>query len=662
MKKEKKSMISIKVKLLGAICPLVALIMIALIMISYSVSKDIIKKQAVSMLESSAKNQATQIASWMSENLAAFEAAKNVIEGTNPTDVDVQNILERFYGYNSNYPEGLYIADESGNVIQASQVEKTKTDVMNASWYQQGFSRINMAFGTAYTNESGESVISATGILNENRATSRIIAADVPINHISIIVNSFIDMENADSFLIDCKDGTILAHNDSSLISTQLGTDNTDPYLRKVAEKIANREFSQCVIQDNLTAFEKVSNTDWLLVSYVSEHKIYAELYRMRNILIVIGIISIIGLLVVIERLVHFIIKPVKSLTNTIIAMSDGDFTVNVSGSSSDEIGMMGAKVTDFIESMRQMIANILQVSGKLRGQAENSERVSNELYESSVGQTKTMKELDSTVDQLTESVNEIAQNATTLAMVVSDTREDSQRANEKMNETVKVTERGRTDMEEVGNAMSDIKTSIENLQEAINKVGDASKEITSIVSIIGDIAEETNLLSLNASIEAARAGEAGKGFAVVATEIAKLATTCSESVQNISLLISEVNSLVDNTVEMAGSSADHVQNSSDLIFKAVDTFRLIYENVSETSRNINAVIEKIGKVDEVATGVAAISEQQAASADEILATAQNMVEEAEQITKHSQSVAEEARQLAQTSEQLNTQMDVFKI
>lgn len=315
MKKEKKSMISIKVKLLGAICPMVALIMIALIMISYSVSKNIIQKQAVSMLESSAKNQATQIESWMSENLAAFEAAKNVIEGTNPTDVDVQNILDRFYGYNSNYPEGLYIADESGNVIQASQVEKAKTDVMNASWYQQGFSRINMAFGTAYTNESGESVISATGILNENRATSRIIAADVPINHISIIVNSFIDMENADSFLIDCKDGTILAHNDSSLISTRLGTDNADPYLRKVAEKIANREFSQCVIQDNLTAFEKVNNTDWLLVSYVSEHKIYAELYRLRNILIVIGIISIIGLLVVIERLVHFIIKPVKGLT-----------------------------------------------------------------------------------------------------------------------------------------------------------------------------------------------------------------------------------------------------------------------------------------------------------------------------------------------------------
>lgn len=662
MEKEKKAMISIKVKLLGAICPIVAFIMIALIMISYFVSKNIIEQQAKDMLVSSVKNQATQIESWMTENLVVFESVKNIIENTNPTDAYIQGLLDQFYAYNSNYPEGLYIADQSGNVIQATQVEQDKKDVLHSSWYQEGFTRVNMAFGTAYTNESGIDVISASGILNEHNPFVRIIAADVPISHISVIVNSFIEMDSAEAFLIDRQDGTILAYKDSSLISTKLSPDNADPYLSKVAQKIQQRDYDMCVINNNLTAFEEIDNTEWMLVSYVSENKIYAELYKLRNVLLILGVIAVLGLLIVVERLVHVVIKPIKFLTDTIVSMSDGDFTVSVVGSSNDEIGVMGTKVTDFIEAMKKLISNILHVSHKLETQAESSERVSTELYDASVGQTKTMKELDNTVDQLTESINELAQNATTLAMVVSDTREDSERANAKMHETVDVTEQGREDMEKVGSAMSEIKTSIEELQEAINKVGDASKQITSIISIIGEIAEETNLLSLNASIEAARAGEAGKGFAVVATEIAKLAMTSAESVQSIGNLIDEVNGLVNDTVEKAGNSAEHIEDSSELIFKAVDTFHLIYENVSQTSENINGVIEKIGKVDEVATGMAAISEEQAASADEILATAQNMVEEAEHITKNSQTVAEEAKQLALTSEQLNKQMGVFKI
>lgn len=662
MKEKNKKTISIKVKLIATICPLVAVILIALILTSYSVSKNIIEQQAEDMLKSSVKNQATQIEAWMSENLAVFESVKIIIEGTNPSSAGTWHILDQYYGYNSNFPEGLYIADQEGNVVQASQIEAKKEDVMNASWYKEGYTRVNMAFGTAYVNEKGESVISATGMMKEGGSKVRILAADVPIERISVIVNSYIDMDDAEAFLLDRKDGTILAYKDDSLISTKLTTDIEAPYLRKVAEKISNYDFDMCVLDNNITAFQEISNTDWLLVSYVPEDKIFQELHAMRNILLAVGIGALIILLVLIERLIYVVINPVKFLTNTIVSMSDGDFTVEVTKKSRDEIGVMGSKVTEFIQAMRQLISNILQASRKLAGQAESSENVSSNLYDASVVQSKMMSELGTTVDQLSESINEIAQNATTLAMVVSDTRQDSLKANDKMNETVQVTEQGRSDMEKVGNAMSDIRKSIDELQDSINNVGNASQEITSIIAIIGEIAEETNLLSLNASIEAARAGDAGKGFAVVATEIAKLASTCADSVQNIDNLITQVNTLIDDTVKKAENSADHIEDSGKLIFKAVDTFRLIYENISQTSQDITGVIEKIGKVDEVATGVAAISEEQAASADEILATAQNMVEEAEQITKNSQLVAEEAKQLSVTSEELNAQMKAFKI
>lgn len=659
---KKKGNISIKAKLLGIIIPVVIAIILILVFTAYHVSSGIIESYSKNLLESSVNSQASKIEAWLEENLASMQMAKNMIEKLHPDEAQLQTILDASCGYSENYPEGLFLADANGSFLKGTDSKKQEPNPKESMWYQEGMTRVNMAVGSAHQNPDGTNVVSASGLLNDGSDTVRVIAADMTLDRISVIVNSFIGMHDAEAFLVDKDSSVILASRDSDLISKTLGADGQSAFYKDVEKKVSGKSYDFCTLDGNMTVFKEVNGTNWLLVSYVPTNVVLADLAGLRNLMIIFSIISILVLCVLIERVTHVVIRPVKEMTRVITSMASGDFTVSMKVKGNDEIAVMGRSVEHFIASMKEMIRQMGHVSDRLEKQAGSSKNVSGEMNSAANIQSQSMTELNATVDQLSVSVNEIAQNATQLAGVVADTKEDSDKVEDKMRTTVEVSEKGKADMESVGNALHNIEISIHNLEEAVDKVGTASGEIVDIIKLIGDIAEETNLLSLNASIEAARAGEAGRGFAVVASQIGVLAKNSADSVAHITSLINEINGLVDDAVKQAGSSASDIESSADLIHTAVDTFDQIFQNIQETSHLIEGVVEKINQVDQVATNVAAISEEQAASSDEILATSESMLQQAKSISKNSEQVEAEAGNLAESADQLADQVKQFQI
>lgn len=659
---KKKSNISIKAKLLGIIIPVVIAIILILVFTAYHVSSGIIESYSQNLLESSVNSQASKIEAWLEENLASMQMAKTMIEKLHPDEAQLQTILDASCGYSENYPEGLFLADANGSFLKGTDSKKQEPNPKESMWYQEGMTRVNMAVGSAHQNPDGTNVFSASGLLNDGSDTVRVIAADMTLDRISVIVNSFIEMHDAEAFLVDKDSSVILASRDSDLISKTLGADGQSAFYKDVEKKVSGKSYDFCTLDGNMTVFKEVNGTNWLLVSYVPTNVVLADLVGLRNLMIIFSIISILVLCVLIERVTHVVIRPVKEMTRVITSMASGDFTVSMKVKGNDEIAVMGRSVEHFIASMKEMIRQMGHVSDRLEKQAGSSKNVSGEMNSAANIQSQSMTELNATVDQLSVSVNEIAQNATQLAGVVADTKEDSDKVEDKMRTTVEVSEKGKADMESVGNALHNIEISIHNLEEAVDKVGTASGEIVDIIKLIGDIAEETNLLSLNASIEAARAGEAGRGFAVVASQIGVLAKNSADSVAHITSLINEINGLVDDAVKQAGSSASDIESSADLIHTAVDTFDQIFQNIQETSHLIEGVVEKINQVDQVATNVAAISEEQAASSDEILSTSESMLQQAKSISKNSEQVEAEAGNLAESADQLADQVKQFQI
>ncbi len=100
-----------------------------------------------------------------------------------------------------------------------------------------------------------------------------------------------------------------------------------------------------------------------------------------------------------------------------------------------------------------------------------------------------------------------------------------------------------RSAMEQITRNLLVMAQKTQSTASSVDQLSQRADQIGGIIKLIKEIADQTNLLALNAAIEAARAGEQGRGFAVVADEVRKLAERTAQATNEISSLVSSIQS-----------------------------------------------------------------------------------------------------------------------
>ncbi len=327
------------------------------------------------------------------------------------------------------------------------------------------------------------------------------------------------------------------------------------------------------------------------------------------------------------------IIVALKEMSNVSNRLAKGDLTNKLEINSKDEIGETANEMNKFIQAVKETLSSAKSSS------CENVS-ISHELSVTaiSVGQN---------VENSMVIINEASTRAKEIKEIISDSISDALDSKEEIIRANITLDEAKNDI--IG-LTSKVNESVEMEVELAGRMADLShdaEEVKDILSVISEIADQTNLLALNAAIEAARAGEHGRGFAVVADEVRKLAERTQRSLSEINATINViVQSIVDASTQMENNSKE-IQTlaniATDVENKITDTVEIVNQAVNASDKTVQDFITTGDNINEVVVKVEKINEISSKN------------------TRSVEEIASAAEHLNSLTESLNSELDTFK-
>lgn len=344
---------------------------------------------------------------------------------------------------------------------------------------------------------------------------------------------------------------------------------------------------------------------------------------------------------------IAFALYIIKSLTSPLYEiegaakkMAKGDFEVELTYHSKDELGTLSDNIRNMVEYTDAVLKDTARgLSEVAKG---NFNIAPEQEYLGIYGQletslksiimqlSETMAQINTASDQVASGSTQVAdgsqvlsQGATEQASAVEELAATINEVTDKVKDGAQNAKNASVQAGQAGDAVDTCNVQMQDMLQAMDEIKNVSQEINNIIGNIESIASQTNLLSLNAAIEAARAGDAGKGFAVVAEEVRTLAEESSQAAKNTAELISRTIISVEKGTKIADETAETLKS----VVTGAGNVRVIVDEIAESSVSQAEALDQITKaIDQIAGVVdnnSATAQESAAASEELSAQSQ---------------------------------------
>jgi len=383
------------------------------------------------------------------------------------------------------------------------------------------------------------------------------------------------------------RQGVVTGHPDQSLVLggsslVQLSGGDGEAVERVTTGETGATEFS-IDGKKMLVAFSPIRGTQWSLVIQIpkSDYNHFINGAMLVSILATLMVLAVSMLLVL--RLAHSISRPVKRVTDRMVALSNGDLHTEVLAlDTGDELEVMTKTLDATLESVNRYISDIQQVlthvaDGDLRTEPQvdymgDFALIRGSLYTITKSMNETLLGFRAAADRLTEMAEQLSGQSVRLHQASLDQNQSTEKlvhevahVKERLTDVTQSSDRARSQTGEITRRIQSANEQMAALSSAMDDISANAQQITKIAKDIEDIAFQTNILSLNASVEATRAGVAGKGFAVVANEVKRLATKSAEAARSATEMVNNTKAIIQTGVELTADTAGSLRAIFDV-------------------------------------------------------------------------------------------------
>ena len=267
--------------------------------------------------------------------------------------------------------------------------------------------------------------------------------------------------------------------------------------------------------------------------------------------------------------------------------LSDGDLTVRMETSVSQEFEPIRAKFNSSVSQLEEAIGTVVTSITAIRTGLSEITTAASDLSQRTEQQAASLEQTVAALGDVSSGVDETANSAS---------------------QAQKTANGARTKAEHGGAIVA-------RAVDAMNRIEASSQQINQIIGVIDEIAFQTNLLALNAGVEAARAGEAGKGFAVVAQEVRGLAQRSAEAAKEIKTLIATSREQVAQGVDLVTQSGTSLTEIVGEVTAMTSLVGQIAESAREQATSLKEVSGAADHMDKVTQQNAAMVEETSAAA-----------------------------------------------
>ncbi|KRW59932.1 chemotaxis protein [Pseudomonas sp. TTU2014-080ASC] len=534
---------------------------------------------------------ARQIENWLNAKLKLMDLAAQTIDRNYSAEETQRVITTTTLSNEFILVFGTLTAD--GKPIKNTDSWKPAADWdgRKRPWYALGISAKQAVLTEPYVDSTtSETLISAVVPLSDNGTILGAIGGDIRLNTISDAINT-LDFNGAGYAFLMSKNGNIIAHPNHELDGKRYSElfDGQSPALTSDLTDISAAD------KDLLVSFTPLTNLkgmDWYIGVVLDKSVIMAEANALSWRAVIGTVLGVVISLFVLIALMNALLKPLAQLHNSLreVNSGQGDLTRRLPASGNDEISLLARDFNSFIETLQNLIRDVMGNSRQVR---ESTTLTSNAANQSASRLQQQMQELD----QLATAMQEMASTAEEVARNAQSAAQAAVVANEQTENGVRVVSRSTEAIMNLAEEMNETSSSI-------NELSKLSQNIESILSVITSIADQTNLLALNAAIEAARAGESGRGFAVVADEVRSLASRTQQSTQ-------EIRQMIDQLQSGVRQAEARMQQSRDSASKTA-------EDASAANEMLTRIREAITRINDMNLQIATAAEEQSATTEEI--------------------------------------------